>query len=1027
MMKATRSYSLLAIFVAFTLLLGAPGTQMLVAQDAAKDPKTPEGEAPKGETPETSEAPETGDTETPEKGESPEGGDETTAGTDDAKPAVAPGAPKEIQLSFKSVDVDFLVNWLAEMTGKTVVKHKDVKCQLTIMSPNKLPIREALELVYRSLSLEGFSAVENGNVIMLVPEALERKLSPVRVFQLKYAKAAKIKTEVTTVLSDKAKVQVDDRANKLLITDTAERLKMAEDLIRQLDVSTDEPTVTVVLELKEAKAEDLLTILQTVYRNPAAKPPQKGKPAPPASLLVGVRFMADKISNRIIVTTPPDRLEGIKALIATLDVETPADVTVRILGLQHVDATDLVDEISPMFAKLRGSSFKDQIEISANSRSNSLIIMSSLQNYEAIKELVESLDTDDAQQNAMKAFPLQNADAEEVAEHLTELHENQGGRSRYYGYYDYYSSRRRKSGKGQLRFVADRRRNAVVVIGPPGNIDSVKDLIKSLDEPVTSDALVPRIYQLKFVSAFDVEELLNELFAKKERRRGYYDWDYGSEDTKRDIGRLYGKVRITSEFYTNSIIVTSNSEENFQAIEDILKKLDVPSDSGDTTLTIRLRYANAVTVANNVNIIFAGGGSPPRRGGNRQPQNNTRRPPQTNNGTTLASNFELEEDIVEEAYYPWLGSAQRDPRSRSGRTTRPVSDLVGKVRIVADNRTNALLITSNAHHLPEVLKVVNDLDVPTAQVLLEAKIVEVSTDLRDRLGVRWSPNGDATFSPEDLDNSLSVGGGAEYSEVFAGTLLQDAVRTGVLNANANLDLLVQFLRKNTDSRVRAEPRINVENNERGKIFVGSRVPFIAGSIFTPQGGRNDSFQYVDVGIILEVTPHINEDGDVSLGVRVESSQIRQGETLFGGAIIDTRNYRTDLTVKSDETRVLGGIIQTEQSEVIRKIPFLGDIPLLGWLFRKKDSVNREVELMVFLKATVTRSEADAQELMRRERERTRNIRSWENKLDWENRQRTREDEEEQRERDEERAEEEADWAEEDAERAVEEAAERARD
>jgi type II secretory pathway component GspD/PulD (secretin) len=180
------------------------------------------------------------------------------------------------------------------------------------------------------------------------------------------------------------------------------------------------------------------------------------------------------------------------------------------------------------------------------------------------------------------------------------------------------------------------------------------------------------------------------------------------------------------------------------------------------------------------------------------------------------------------------------------------------------------------------------------------------------------------------------------------------MRTGVVNANVNLDFLIQFLQKRTDARVRAEPRINVADNERGKLFVGSRIPFISNSLITDTGGKSDSFEYIDVGITLEVTPHINNRNQVDLKVRVEASQIRPGETLFGGAIIDTRNYRTDLTVEDKQTLVLGGIIQREESEVERKF---------------------------FLRPTVTQSPEDVKALMESEERKTPEIHRWDKALD----------------------------------------------
>src|SRR5262249_50249944 len=186
-----------------------------------------------------------------------------------------------------------------------------------------------------------------------------------------------------------------------------------------------------------------------------------------------------------------------------------------------------------------------------------------------------------------------------------------------------------------------------------------------------------------------------------------------------------------------------------------------------------------------------------------------------------------------------------------------------------------------------------------------------------------------------------------YTEDFGGhtAVLADsmrAIRSGLIDSTINLDFLIQFLRKTTEATVLAEPKLNVADNEVGRLFVGQQVPLIEHSQTTEVGWVSQSFTYKHGGGILEVTPHINNSGEVSLRIRTESSTIVPGQTLFGGAIIDTRNFRTDLTVKTGQTLVLGGIIQRQISDTLRKTPVLGSIPGLGWAFKKKDKTHREV-------------------------------------------------------------------------------------
>lgn len=189
-----------------------------------------------------------------------------------------------------------------------------------------------------------------------------------------------------------------------------------------------------------------------------------------------------------------------------------------------------------------------------------------------------------------------------------------------------------------------------------------------------------------------------------------------------------------------------------------------------------------------------------------------------------------------------------------------------------------------------------------------------------------------------------------------------SLQSGVVDSRIGMDFLIQFLRQNVGATVLAEPKITVGDHETAKLFVGSQVPFIKDSQNTQVGSLNQTFSYKDVGVILEVVPHLNKEGDVNLQIRAESSTIQPGQTLFGGAILDTRSFKSHLVARSGQTHVIGGIIQKQESENIRKVPGLGSIPGLGWAFKKKDKSIREVELLVFLKPTVIRNAEEARAL-----------------------------------------------------------------
>jgi general secretion pathway protein D len=439
--------------------------------------------------------------------------------------------------------------------------------------------------------------------------------------------------------------------------------------------------------------------------------------------------------------------------------------------------------------------------------------------------------------------------------------------------------------------------------------------------------------------------------------------------------------------------VTSNSKESVSVLEDVIKQLDAPSEAGESTLRVQLRFAKSITVANSINILFAKNGSPGLKPTGQQGQNNQNpqpQQPQKQTGTPQ-SDFGLEQEIKEEGYYPWLGGPPDNPRTSDGRSyASVVSDLVGRVRAVPDHRGNAVLLSANVHFFPQVLKLIEELDAPTAQVLIEARIVEVASNFMEQLGVRWSPDGSKVFTTDDYNNSLIVHGTVNYLKSFGGSTAANtpytsasipgqygnsitkslgSLSSGVLDSSVSMDFLIQFLKTTTSATVLASPQINIEDNETGKLFVGQQVPFIDNSVIQAQGGQNSSFTYKDVGVILEVTPHINNSGDVSLKVHAESSTL-SGQTILNGAVIDTRNFKTDLEAKNGQTLVLGGIIQRQVADTLRKTPFFGDIPGLGWAFKKKDKSTKEVELMVFLRPRVVRTPEDAREMLHETQKKT---------------------------------------------------------
>ena len=486
----------------------------------------------------------------------------------------------QIQLSFQGANVDMVVQWLAKTTGKSVVKHPKVQCQLTIVSSKKLTLREAVTLVYRALALESFTTIESSKSILIVPEGQEPKLSPelvdgsrteipegrqrlIKVFPLQHVQPGELREKVRGVLSEKATIEVDDRANQMIVTDYNDNLRLLGELIKELDITSVSDSVIEIYTLKYAQAEDLSNLLSLILNaqsgSPSSQrksslppsgggpmpsggpPPSSGPPQPPSGESQApsqqIKLWPDKTANRLIVAAPKSKLPEIKKLIDILDTDKPEDVGVRVIPLKIVSAEDLVKELAPLYQKMSGKSLKDIIEVTASSRANSLIVLSSEANFKAIEKLMATLDTEDAQEKIMQAFPLRNADAEDVAKQLKDLSQDQDSQSRYPYYFFSSSSSGGKSSK-KMSVVADRRRNTVIVQAPPGSME-YRQMIKTLDEPVTDSSLAPKIFALKYVSAVDIEGCPRAFSQKQQQQRPYWYYDdYPQETADRNVGRF---------------------------------------------------------------------------------------------------------------------------------------------------------------------------------------------------------------------------------------------------------------------------------------------------------------------------------------------------------------------------------------------------------------------------------------------------------------------------------------------------------
>jgi len=246
-------------------------------------------------------------------------------------------------------------------------------------------------------------------------------------------------------------------------------------------------------------------------------------------------------------------------------------------------------------------------------------------------------------------------------------------------------------------------------------------------------------------------------------------------------------------------------------------------------------------------------------------------------------------------------------------------DIVTKTAKV-DKGSNSVVLTATALQMGIIDELLPQLDTPLAQVMIEATVLEVPTDLTTNLGVAWQQS--TTFTVNSFGTNSSTG-----------QLSWGITAPGI---TAVLNTLIQDSR----SRLLANPRIAVRDGDTATMNIGDKIPF---QIISPTGVP--SLVIIDAGVQLEITPRVNADGYITIHMHPEVSAITTPPAPNVPPTISTREATTDLTVKDGQAIVLAGMIQKNQTSTTVKVPLLGDIPILGWLFKSRSTDNSSDEVI----------------------------------------------------------------------------------
>ncbi len=290
----------------------------------------------------------------------------------------------------------------------------------------------------------------------------------------------------------------------------------------------------------------------------------------------------------------------------------------------------------------------------------------------------------------------------------------------------------------------------------------------------------------------------------------------------------------------------------------------------------------------------------------------------------------------------------------------------GKVTITPDKASNSLVIMASPTDYGNLIQVIKKLDRRSKQVFVQVLIAEVSLDKSSEIGLQTgligggSPN--STLTVAGLYDPLGTLG-------TLGTIIASggALSPGVTASPLNITAVLKALDKKGLLNILSTPNILTSDNKEAEINVGENVPFQGSSTVTT-GFQTTSVERKDIGINLKIKPQISEGDYIRMDINQEISAVKDSKGQAIDLITTKRSAKTSVVVKDKETVAIGGLIQDTEEETVSKVPLLGDIPLLGWLFKTKSKVRKKTNLMILLTPHIVKDATDLAEMTRIQRE-----------------------------------------------------------
>ena len=900
------------------------------------------------------------------------------------------GRAIRFDFNFTSQELKGVLEWLSRETDLTIIaSENDIRDkQFSLINLRNVTIEEVLEHIKTVLTQYDLTLIQTDSTLLvttfdraMVTKGIVKNITPdpnlvdmtdeiqTYLIQLDTVVASEQVERLKPLLNKQANIFADAATNKLVITDVASNIRRIVAILQIADEGERFPLKILIIPLAYAEAAPLAQTLSSIFHErddeeyrrqigvgPSILSAEEAKAAAAEMKAEGtgyevldgtIKIVAETGSNSLVVKASEANLIFLREIIKDLDVPSTAQIKIRTFRLNYAAAEDVAQTLQEVLTGERGRDNRrmdawdraklrnwqreqglDQegivgtVNVSHNERINVVVVSSDPRNFSIIEKVVQELDQEQTQEE-IRLYFLKHADAENLVPSLQDLFEGgSAGRDRERPWWERRYREPSEGGggfgvQGEVHLVADIRLNAILISTSSQNFETIDSLVEKLDVSMPDQEWGTRMYRLQYADAENIAAVINNTYqGSSGSNRDFYYLSRGGQRNSTQ-GSLAGNVTAESYPTLNAIIISTATQRNFQLIEDFIKSMDIPTPENlkEVTEAIRLEYANAEALENVLEDVWEG-----------------------------------EDDGGFSSFRFFVMNAGRQQQ-------QDINSLRGKVTVFAESDTNTLIITTLQRYLPDVRALIKELDFVRGQVWIDIQILEVTLDDTTKLGIELTAQENKIFGVSPVPGNPLIG-------TLEGQLGLEQEISGFnlgLATQEYMALLHTLMRENKVKTL-STPSLLTRDSQNATWSSGRRIPYLQSVDTTSILGDAVSqplfnYDFIDppVGINIDLTPYIaksqaGEDGKRTIGLDINNISASNfiEFTDFNAPITDDNSISVYIDVEDGQRIVVGGIIRKKQKQEENKLPILGDIPLLGRLFKSTETTIEDTEIVIII-------------------------------------------------------------------------------